>query len=103
MNIVKQIKLSKSDFIVEYGSSSLKLDYRTQDGKYIIDITNMNLINATKIAILCSTYCFINNFKKKICWLVADEEIKKAINILRLNNIESKVCETNTNRMVIAS
>ena len=63
----------------------------------------MNLINATKIAILCSTYCFINNFKKKICWLVADEEIKKAINILRLKNIESIVQKTNSKRMVIAS
>ena len=103
MNNIKQIKLSKSNFIVECDNSSLKLDYITQNGKYIIDISTMNLINATKIAILCSTYCFINNFKKKICWLVADEEIKKAINILRLKNIESIVQKTNSKRMVIAS
>lgn len=103
MNNIKQIKLSKSNFIVECDNSSLKLDYITQNGKYIIDISAMNLINATKIAILCSTYCFINNFKKKICWLVADEEIKKAINILRLKNIESIVQKTNSKRMVIAS
>ena len=95
--------MSKDNFIVEYGTSSLKLNYRTQDGKYIIDISNMNLINATKLAILCSTYCFIKNFKKKICWLVADEEIKKAINILRLKNIESIAYKTNSKRMVIAS
>lgn len=103
MNNIKQIKLSKNNFIVECDNSSLKLDYITQNGKYIIDISAMNLINATKIAILCSTYCFINNFKKKICWLVADEEIKKAINILRLKNIESIVQKTNSKRMVIAS
>ena len=103
MNNIKQIKLSKSNFIVECDNYSLKLDYITQNGKYIIDISAMNLINATKIAILCSTYCFINNFKKKICWLVADEEIKKAINILRLKNIESIVQKTNSKRMVIAS
>lgn len=103
MNTIKQIKMSKDNFIVEYDTSSLKLNYRTQDGKYIIDISNMNLINATKLSILCSTYCFIKNFKKKICWLVADEEIKKAINILRLKNIESIAYKTNSKRMVIAS
>ena len=103
MNIIKRIKLSKNSFIVEYDNSSLKLNYRTQDGKYIINISDMNLINATKIAILCSTYCFINNFQKKICWLVADEEIKKAINILRLQNIESSIYKPDSNRMVVAS
>lgn len=102
MNTVEQIKLSKNDFIVKCNNSSLKFKYVAQDEKYIVDISNMNLINATKIAILCSTYCFINDFKKKICWLVADEEIKKAINILRLKNIESVVLSANTNRMAVA-
>lgn len=93
MNNIKQIRLSKSDFIVEYDTSSLKLNYKNEDDKYIIDISQMNLINATKIAILCSTYCFINNFKKKLCWLVKDEETKQAISILRLRNIEQQVAD----------
>lgn len=88
MNTVKQIKLSKNDFIVESNDSSLKLDYKLQDDKYVIDISNYNLISATKIAILCSTYCFINDFKKKLCWLVKDEETMRAISILRLKNTQ---------------
>ncbi len=91
MNSIKQIKLSKEDFIVEYDSSSLKFRYKSETEKYIIDISSLNLINAVKIAILCSTYCFINGFKKRLCWLVKDEETKRAISILRLKNIEQKV------------
>ena len=88
MDNIKQIRLSKTDFIVELEGSSLKLNYQTSPEKYIVDISNMNLINAVKLAIMCSTYCFIKDFKKKICWLVKDEEIRRAISVLRLRNIE---------------
>jgi len=88
MNTIKQIRLSKTDFIIDLEDSSLKLNYKNALDKLIVDISNMNLIKATKVAIMCSTYCFIKNFKKKICWVVADEEIKRAISILRLRNIE---------------
>ena len=88
MDNIKEIKLSKSDFIVNYDNASLKFAYETKGDKYIIDITSLNLIKATKIAILTSTYCFINNFKKKLCWVVADEQTRRAISILRLSNIE---------------
>ncbi len=91
MDIIKEIQLSKNDFIIVLESASLKLPYKTMQDKYVIDISSLNLIDATKYAILCSTYCFIKNFKKKICWLVADEEIKRAISILRLKNTEQKV------------
>ena len=91
MDIIKEIQLSKNDFIIILESASLKLPYKTMQDKYVIDISSLNLIDATKYAILCSTYCFIKNFKKKICWLVADEEIKRAISILRLKNTEQKV------------
>ena len=74
MNTISQIKLSKNDFIVESNNSSLKLEYTMQDDKYIVDISEFNLIKATKLAILCSTYCFIKDFKKKICWIVKDED-----------------------------
>ena len=88
MNTLRQIRLSKTDFILDLDDSSLKFNYENALDKYIVDISNMNLIKATKVAIMCSTYCFIKNFKKKICWIVADEEIKRAISILRLRNIE---------------
>lgn len=91
METIKEIKLSERFFSVFTDTSSLKLDYQDEPERYVIDISNMNLINAVKIAILTSTYCFINNFKKKLCWLVADEEIQHAISILRLRNIEGVV------------
>ncbi len=104
MDIIKQIKLSKNDFIVDCDTTSLKLAYTALNDKYLIDISSMNLIQATKIAILCSTYCFINNFKKKLCWIVKDEETKRAISILCLKNVEqqikSNICES---EMVLAS
>ena len=93
MNNIKQISLSKNDFIVEYDTSSLKLNYIDDKDRYIIDISKMNLLNATKVAILCSTYCFIKDFKKKICWIVKDEETKRAISILRLKNTQQFVKE----------
>lgn len=104
MNTIKNIKLSNDNFIVEMEKSSLKLNCSEQEDKYIIDISHMNLINATKTAIFCSTYCFIKNFKKKLCWVVGDEEIKKAISILRLKNVEQQIKkEIQTQRVVLAS
>ena len=91
METIKDIKLSENEFSVFMDNSSLKLNYQDEPDRYVIDISNMNLINATRIAILTSTYCFINNFKKKLCWLVKDDEIRRAISILRLRNVEGMV------------
>lgn len=98
MNTIKQIKLSKDKLTVFCDDSSLKLNYKTTPDKYIVDISTLNLINATKLAILCSTYCFIKNFKKKICWIVADEQIKRAIGVLRLSNIEQCLVNNSKNK-----
>ncbi|MBR3605427.1 MAG: hypothetical protein IKL52_05320 [Candidatus Gastranaerophilales bacterium] len=93
MNNIKNIRLSGDDFIIESETSSLKLTYKDETDKYIIDISSMNLINATKTAIFASTFCFIKNFKKKLCWLVKDEETKRAISVLRLKNVEQQIKE----------
>ncbi len=93
MNDIKNIRLTKTEFILDTGETPLKLNYRNTLDKYIIDISSMNLINATKVAIMCSTYCFIKGFKKKLCWIVQDEEIRNAISILRLRNIEQITTE----------
>ncbi len=104
MNNIKNIKVSEGNFIVESENSSLKLNCKDEADRYIIDISNMNLINATKTAIFCSTFCFIKNFKKKLCWLVKDEEIKRAISILRLKNVEQQIKEkTQKESIVLAS
>ena len=102
MDNIKKIKLSKNEFEIFLDNSSLKLNYILEPQKFVIDITNLSLIKAVQIAILTSTYCFINNFKKKLCWVVADEEIKRAISILRLTNIEQRI-KTNVNELELAS
>lgn len=102
MNTIKQIRLSKDVLEVNLDNASLKFEYKNEQEKIIVDIRNLNLIKATKLAILCSTYCFIKDFKKKICWIVADEEIKRAISILRLRNVE-QIVQPFTNRIEAVS
>ena len=104
MNNIKNIRLSGDDFIIESETSSLKLTYKDEADRYIVDISNMNLITATKTAIFASTFCFIKNFKKKLCWLVKDEETKRAISILRLRNVEQQIKQnTQEERVVLVS
>ena len=79
MNTIKNIKFLNNKFVVETEKTSLNLSCSEQEDKYVIDISDMNLISATKTAIFCSTFCFIKNFKKRLCWLVKDEETKRAI------------------------
>ena len=103
MNSIKQITLSQNDFIVEYDNSSLKLNCKNDTKKILIDISHLNLISALKVSITCSTYCFIKNFGKKLCWIVKDEEIKRAISILRLSNIESCMITSDKERIKAVS
>lgn len=101
MNAIKSITVSQDKFIIESDESSLKLNCTHAYDKFYIDISTMNLFQATKIAILCSTYWFINNFEKKLCWLVKDEETKKAISILRLRNMEQIVKDSIIEKRVV--
>ncbi len=61
-----------------------------------IDITGLNLIDATKLCILCSTfhyakYCGLQIAGAKIKWIVKDEIVKNQIEMLKLDNIEIEV------------
>lgn len=93
--------MSQNKFIIESDDSPLKLNYTEVQDKFIVDISDMNLFQATKIAILCSTYCFLNSFEKKLCWLVKDEQTKKAISILRLCNMEQIVKDSSLQKRVV--
>jgi len=103
MNSIKNIKMSKDDFIINCDNSSLKLKYTKDKDNFIVDISNLNLITSIKIAILCSTYCYIKDFKRKICWIVSDSEIYRAISILRLNNTELVIKNTHNESLVAIS
>ena len=103
METIKDIRLSDDEFSILTDISSLKLNYFDTPDKYVIDISNMNFISATRLAILTSTYCFINNFPKKLCWVVKDDEIRRAISILRLKNTEGVVGTIKNALLEIAS
>lgn len=103
MNTIKEIKMSKDDFIVNSDNSSLKFKYTKDKERFIIDISHLNLISSIKLAILCSTYCFIKDFKRKLCWVVSDTEVYRAISILRLNNTEQMVKKATDERLVAIS
>ncbi len=86
MNPIISIENKKNIFKINYQNSSLELKSFSDEKSIFIDITGFNLIKAIQVAILTSTFCFLNEFKQNICWLVEDIEIKKAISILCLKN-----------------
>ena len=75
---------------------------KTNEQKAVIDISNLNLIDALKTAISFSTKSFVKFPEKKICWSVKDEETKKAISRLMLKNMELKIKENTTANKVYA-
>ena len=62
------------------------------DCKFLsIDISGLNLIDAMKVCILSSTYHFAKYNDGKIKWFVKDENTKKQIEMLNLDNIEISI------------
>ena len=53
-----------------------------------INISKLNFIEASRLALLNSTKCYVENPNKKINWIVKDEEIKKIIAPYKLDNME---------------
>lgn len=64
-----------------------------------IDISGLNLIDATKVCILCSTFHFAKYWNGKIKWIVKDELTKIQISKLKLINIEIEVAPRKTQYM----
>lgn len=53
----------------------------------IVDISNLNLIEATKTAVGLSLKYYLSHPENKITWEVADTETAKNISILKLKNM----------------
>lgn len=70
--------------------------------KVDIDISNLNLIEASHVAVLCSVNIFTKYPNKKICWIIKDEETKKNISSLKLRNMLLKVKEQISENKVYA-
>lgn len=84
------ITVNKKDFMISKIEERIK---NSPFGTVEIDISNLNLINASRIALLSSVNIFTKYPNKKICWIIKDEETKKNISILKLKNMQLKVKE----------
>lgn len=56
-----------------------------------IDASGLNMIDATKVCVLASTFHFAKYCGGRIKWFVRDENIKNQIELLRLDNTEVEV------------
>lgn len=56
-----------------------------------IDISGLNLIDATKVCVLASTFHYAKYCNGKIKWFVKDERIKEQIELLKLDNVEIEI------------
>lgn len=91
MNIFKINKLNSFN-LFENIENFLK---KTRQDNISVDISDLNLIDASRTALLCSTRFFAKYPDKKIRWSVADEETKSVISNLKLNNMELDIKERN--------
>ncbi len=67
-----------------------------------VDISGLNLIDATKVCILCSTfhyakYCGLDIVGAKIKWIVKDVMTKSQIELLKLDNVEIEIKKSKHN------
>ena len=53
-----------------------------------INISNLNFLEASRMALLNSTKCYVENPEKKLNWIVKDEGIKSLLIPFKLNNME---------------
>lgn len=52
-----------------------------------MDISRLNIIDASKVTILCSTYHWAKYPEGQINWKISSDEIKELVNPLNLGNI----------------
>lgn len=52
-----------------------------------MDISNLNLIDASKVTVLCSTYHWAKYPEGKISWKTTSDELQDIVNPLNLGNI----------------
>ena len=77
------LKHSDPNKIVESVKEYIKT---TECNEITIDISGINLIDACKITVLCSTEHYLKNTNSKINWIVASDSIEKMISSMGLGN-----------------
>lgn len=83
------------DFIInESGSNTLDLVqeikeyiYKNDCPKLSMDVSHLNIIDASKVTIICSTYHWAKYPNGEISWKINSPEIKEFVKPLNLGNI----------------
>ena len=88
--------ISKKDFITsDFANSTINLvesikryikDHDCPD--LAMDISHLNIIDASKVTILCSTYHWAKYPQGEISWKINSPEVKDIVNPLNLGNIK---------------
>lgn len=74
--------------------SKIKQAINKEDCKYlIVDIVCLNVMDATKVCILASTYHFSRYPDGFITWKIKDKLTQKTINMLKLKNIKTEISQ----------
>ena len=90
-----QAILKKYSADADYGKNTISLVESIKD--YIhenhcpnlsMDVSHLNIIEASKVTIICSTYHWAKYPKGKISWKIASNEIKELVKPLNLGNIK---------------
>jgi len=92
---MQQLALKEDLFVPNYDSNdtgtfveSMKQYILENDCPNLsMDVSHLNIIDASKVTILCSTYHWSKYPKGKISWLISSPEIKELIKPLNLGNI----------------
>lgn len=67
---------------------SIKSYINNNDCPYLsMDISNLNIIDASKVTVLCSTHHWAKYPEGKISWKIASKEIRELVSPLSLGNI----------------
>lgn len=92
--VMTQAVLKKYSTFADYGKNTINLVESIKN--YIsnnhcpnlsMDVSHLNIIEASKVTILCSTYHWAKYPKGKISWKISSEEIKELVSPLNLGNI----------------
>lgn len=74
----------KSDDIIK----SVKNYIKKNDCKHMtVDISSSNILDASKISVLCSTYHYLKYPKGLISWIVKSKSVEQMVKHLDLGNI----------------
>lgn len=92
---MQQMMLQEDFHITAFGHNTVNMVESIK--KYIndndcpnlsMDISRLNIIDASKVTILCSTYHWAKYPEGQINWKISSDEIKELVNPLNLGNIK---------------